>query len=160
MIKFKDGYENILQNLISDNKERLEFFFSHEKNAEYLETNNFDALFENWGVPFCINSLTALLIESNIDFLPYMSIIKQNMFADMAIESIKIPSNIKSIRFGAFSHDILLDTIEFDMTMDDVIDTLDTGFIKANSPVTENVIKMYLCSSTTTLKNTTLKFKK
>lgn len=73
------------------------------ENINLIENNDFDSLYNSLWAGIKPEDLTDVLLQSNIDFLSYMTKIPEACFWGVNIESIRIPGNIETIERKAFA---------------------------------------------------------
>ena len=78
----------------------LEDFLS--KNADLIDSNKFDELYNKATDERLVSVLTALLLISDIDFLSFMKYIPTEMFSLIPLHEIIVPEGVIMIMPGAF----------------------------------------------------------
>ena len=102
-------------------KTALKYFFNDPQNKILLDNSDFDRLYSSWvtnTTGWSPRPVTAILLLSGIDFLPYLKNIPYNCFYDMPIDYISIPKNIKEINNDAF-YRINVSKIYYEGTMEE-----------------------------------------
>lgn len=82
---------------------KLKTFLSHQEIMDLIDDNQWDTVYNQ--LKFEVSDpamLTQTLITSDIDPLPYMTEIPAHMYSGTDIDIIRIPENIKNIKWSAF----------------------------------------------------------
>lgn len=89
--------------IVEDEVGRIKRFFKDPHMTELLDAGNFDELYDS--LPKELRpTLTAFLILSDVEFLPYLTSIPEGCFSEMrGLLSVTIPDNIKDIKHSAFA---------------------------------------------------------
>lgn len=107
MIKFN---EKELDNYLKKHPRDIKQIFGYKKILEFLDANDFYSLYSYALYDFsefafeCIPMITAILLKSDIDFLPYLDEIPKYCFRGLPITRIEILDSVTSIDSSAFSN--------------------------------------------------------
>ena len=131
-----------------------------ENNIELIDNQDYTELYRRWAREnprgsIRSNELTELLLECNINFMPFMSIIPRYCFCNLPIDNITIPQTISSIDEKAFTGCSKLKHIDFPTSISRIQSSAfeDSGLENVDLPDSVKMIAEKAFCNNASLKN-------